>query len=141
MIAELEIKSEEKPAAAENAHLIGKFIGNATGATLIVVGSVHGNEAGGAIALRKVTRLLQILREKLRGRVYFLAGNTRTLAKGVRFVDADLNRHWSAAIRASFTSRAWTKCSSGSTTLLQSFATRAFRFIFKSESTKTPEQL
>ncbi len=27
-------------------------------------------------------------------RVYLLAGNTRALPKGVRFIDSDLNRHW-----------------------------------------------
>lgn len=96
MIAESEIKLEEKPAAVRNAHLIGKFEGDSNGATLVVVGSIHGNEAGGAAALRKVTRSIQILCEKLRGRVYFLAGNTRALAEGVRFIDADLNRHWTA---------------------------------------------
>lgn len=78
----------------EGSHLIGEFIGDASGATLIVVGSLHGNEKGGAIALRKISRELEALREKLRGKVYFLAGNTRALQQGVRFVDADLNRHW-----------------------------------------------
>ncbi len=80
----------------EGEHLIGEFNGDAGGATLIVVGSLHGNERGGAIALRKVSRELQTLREKLRGRVYLLAGNTRALKRGVRFVGADLNRHWTS---------------------------------------------
>ncbi|HSK74390.1 MAG TPA: succinylglutamate desuccinylase/aspartoacylase family protein [Pyrinomonadaceae bacterium] len=78
----------------EESHLIGEFIGDASGATLIVVGSLHGNEKGGAIALRKISREMENLREKLRGRVYFLAGNTRALQRGVRFIDSDLNRHW-----------------------------------------------
>ncbi len=80
----------------EGEHLIGKFIGDADGATLIVVGSVHGNEAGGATALRKISQKLENLRGKLRGRVYLIAGNTRALARGVRFIDSDLNRHWTA---------------------------------------------
>src|SRR5688572_18686183 len=80
----------------EGEHLIGEFIGDASGATLIVVGSLHGNEPGGATALRKVSREMENLREKLRGRVYLLAGNTRALTRGVRFVDADLNRHWTS---------------------------------------------
>ena len=80
----------------EGEHLIGEFIGDAGGATLIVVGSVHGNERGGAIALRKVSHELENLCAKLRGRVYLLAGNTRALTRGVRFVGADLNRHWTS---------------------------------------------
>lgn len=78
----------------EDKHLIGEFIGDADGATLLVVGSVHGNEPGGAAALRKVSGELENRHEKVRGRVYFLAGNTRALARGVRFIDADLNRYW-----------------------------------------------
>ncbi len=86
------------PAAetAEGEHLIGEFIGDAAGATLIVVGSVHGNEAGGTIALRKISQKLENLRGNLRGRVYLIAGNTRALLRGVRFIDSDLNRHWTA---------------------------------------------
>ncbi|HVE58095.1 MAG TPA: succinylglutamate desuccinylase/aspartoacylase family protein [Pyrinomonadaceae bacterium] len=76
-------------------HLIGEFVGDARGATLIVFGSVHGNEAGGALALQKISGILPAFAPKLRGRVYFLAGNTRAIAKGVRFIDSDLNRHWS----------------------------------------------
>lgn len=79
---------------SEGEHLIGKFVSEPTGATLVVIGSVHGNEPGGAIALRNISRQFESLRGKLRGRVYFLAGNTRALQRGVRFIGADLNRHW-----------------------------------------------
>lgn len=75
-------------------HLIGEFVGDAAGATLIVFGSVHGNEAAGALALQKIAKVLPEFKAKLRGRVYFLAGNTRAIEKGVRFIDSDLNRHW-----------------------------------------------
>jgi hypothetical protein len=78
----------------EGVHLIGKFAGDLQGPTLIAVGSVHGNEPSGAHALRRVSQKLEALREKLRGRVYLLAGNTRGLARNVRFIDSDLNRHW-----------------------------------------------
>jgi predicted deacylase len=56
----------------EGEHIIGEFIENAGGATLIVVGSIHGNERGGSVALRKVSHNLKSLREKLRGRIYLL---------------------------------------------------------------------
>jgi len=75
-------------------HLIGEFVGDASGAALIVFGSVHGNEAAGALALQKIAKVLPAFQPKLRGRVYFLAGNTRAIAKSVRFIDSDLNRHW-----------------------------------------------
>lgn len=75
-------------------HLIDAFIGNPSGPTLIVVGSLHGNEAGGLTALSNVSKQLDRLNGKLKGRVYFIAGNTRALSEGVRFIDTDLNRLW-----------------------------------------------
>ena len=75
-------------------HFIGKFVGNADGPTLVAVGSIHGNEPSGRLALEKVAPRLESLKEKLRGRVYLLAGNLRAFDQSVRFVDADLNRHW-----------------------------------------------
>jgi predicted deacylase len=86
--------AERRVSITEGEHLIGEFAGNAAGATLIVFGSIHGNEAGGALALQKAAKVLPEISSKLRGRVYFLAGNTRAMAKGVRYIDADLNRHW-----------------------------------------------
>lgn len=78
----------------EGKHLLGKFIGNAQGKTLIVFGGIHGNEASGVKALKRVLLKLKVLENKLFGRIYFLAGNTRALQKSVRFIDSDLNRHW-----------------------------------------------
>lgn len=75
-------------------HLIGEFVGDETGATLIVFGSVHGNESAGALALQKISKILPAFAHVLRGRVFFLAGNTRAMEKGIRFIDSDLNRHW-----------------------------------------------
>jgi predicted deacylase len=76
-------------------HVIASFIGDDAGPTLIVFGSLHGNEAAGAEALKRVAGEIKERGTQLKGRVYFLAGNTRALAAGVRFIDADLNRHWS----------------------------------------------
>ena len=75
-------------------HCIGAFVGKSSGPTLIVIGSLHGNEPGGAIALSRLSPDLEELQDKFRGRVYFLAGNTRAFSKRVRFIDADLNRSW-----------------------------------------------
>jgi len=81
---------------SEGDHMIASFVGDPAGPTLIAVGSLHGNEPGGAAALRRVARHLERLAHRLKGRVYFLAGNTRALAAGVRFIDHDLNRAWTA---------------------------------------------
>ena len=78
----------------EGDHMIGAFIGKASGPTLIVVGSLHGNEPGGAMALGNLTPKIAKISNLLKGRVYFLSGNTRALGKCVRFIDGDLNRHW-----------------------------------------------
>ena len=84
----------EGPEPHAGDHLIGAFVGNPSGPTLIVVGGLHGNEPGGAIALSRLSPELTQIENKLRGRVYFLTGNTRALSSGVRFIDTDLNRSW-----------------------------------------------
>jgi len=78
----------------ECSHLIGAFVGDSDGPTLIAVGSLHGNEPAGALALEEVALRLDDIEEKLRGRVFFVAGNMRALEKHVRFIDDDLNRAW-----------------------------------------------
>ena len=84
----------EVPGLRAGEHLISAFVGKPSGPTLIVIGSLHGNEPAGVIALSRLSWDLEDLEDKLKGRVYFLAGNTRALAEKVRFVDADLNRNW-----------------------------------------------
>jgi succinylglutamate desuccinylase len=74
--------------------LIGEFVGNADGPTLIAVGSIHGNEPSGRAALERVRKRLRPMRSKLLGRVYLVTGNVDALSKGVRFQAYDLNRGW-----------------------------------------------
>jgi|CXWL01.1.fsa_nt_gi succinylglutamate desuccinylase len=89
------VKSEVVlPVISEGDHVIGAFVGRSDGPTLIVVGSLHGNEPAGSNALRGMVPKISRLNDKLDGRVYFLIGNTRALPLGSRFIDADLNRHW-----------------------------------------------
>lgn len=90
-------KFEKRPNVASGEHLIGRFEGDANGPTLIAFGSLHGNEAAGALALERVAARLENFDLALRGRIYLLAGNTRALQRKVRFIDSDLNRHWTAA--------------------------------------------
>lgn len=75
-------------------HIIGAYIGRRSGPTVIAIGSVHGNEPAGAVALIRVAAWLDERRPEIKGRIYLLVGNTRAIARRVRFVDADLNRHW-----------------------------------------------
>ncbi len=89
------IKAVSRPTeVVEGDHMIGAFIGKASGPTLIVVGGLHGNEPGGAMALANLSPKIAEISDLLKGRVYFLSGNTRALSKCVRFINADLNRHW-----------------------------------------------
>jgi succinylglutamate desuccinylase len=62
---------------------------------LVAVGSIHGNEPAGAEALKTVVDRLS--RESLLERGDFLAvvGNVEALEARERFIDEDLNRHWS----------------------------------------------
>jgi len=79
---------------AEGEHLVGEFVGDENGTSLVVFGSVHGNEKSGVIAMREIAPKLKQIEARLNGRVYFLAGNTRAINANVRFIDHDLNRHW-----------------------------------------------
>src|SRR5688500_14472770 len=82
------------PRGVEGDHVIAAFGVRSKGPTLIAIGSLHGNEPAGAVALERVAERLELISDRLKGRVYLLAGNTRALKMGVRFIDADLNRHW-----------------------------------------------
>ncbi len=81
---------------AGDEHLLGVFVGEKSGPSLIVTGSVHGNETSGTTAIKRILPKLGTIQDRLKGRVYLLAGNTRALRQGSRFIDSDLNRHWTA---------------------------------------------
>lgn len=97
MQAQIAESTENAALPVVGEHLIGKFCGDEQGPTLIVFGGVHGNEAAGVKALRIIAEHLRPLERSLKGRVYFLLGNSRAFPNGVRFVDSDLNRHWTPA--------------------------------------------
>lgn len=73
--------------------LIGD-VGPATGPTVVLIGSMHGNEPTGAVAIHQVMEELALSRVNLRGRVLGLLGNMEALAKNQRQVNQDLNRIW-----------------------------------------------
>lgn len=75
--------------------VIGELRGPQEGATLLVSGSLHGNEPAGALALDRVFNRLEAAGlTKVRGRMVGLLGNRQALAKGRRFLQHDLNRFW-----------------------------------------------
>ncbi|MBK8812623.1 MAG: succinylglutamate desuccinylase/aspartoacylase family protein [Acidobacteria bacterium] len=84
----------DKPEVLPGGHLLFEYCGDESGPTLIVFGSVHGNEAGGVRAIGRACAKLRPIVSKLRGRVVLLAGNTRAYRQGIRFIDSDLNRHF-----------------------------------------------
>ncbi len=94
-------------------HLLGAFIGDPKGPTLIAIGGIHGNEPSGVEALRAVADDLAAMADRLRGRVFLLAGNTRALERRVRFNDRDLNRSWTRDNMSSTGARTFSRLSEG----------------------------
>lgn len=66
--------------------------GKAKGPILLFVGSMHGNEPAGSIALQKVAESLPS--KKLKGRALGIVGNLKALIQKKRFIQEDLNRIW-----------------------------------------------
>lgn len=88
---------ESSPSTAElPPREIGVLGSGSMGPTLIALGSVHGNEPAGYLALRRVVEVLEAEHIPLQGEFVALVGNRHAAAMGVRFVDEDLNRAWSA---------------------------------------------
>jgi Succinylglutamate desuccinylase / Aspartoacylase family len=85
-----------KPPAKPGDHLIASVRSSLPGPTLLILGGIHGNEPAGVLAADRALPRIQERRAYLRGEVVLLRGNTRALARKVRYIDADLNRQWTA---------------------------------------------
>ncbi len=93
-------------APASNQHMalervIGRYTGPEKGPLMLCFGGIHGNEPAGVQALEIVFQMLEREPEVnpgfvYRGRLLGLRGNLQALEKGVRYVDRDLNRLWTA---------------------------------------------
>ena len=83
-------------ASRDSARHIGSLHGDRPGPTLLVVAGIHGNEPAGLTAAQRVLIQLERRQKNLRGDFVCLAGNVRALGVGVRYLDRDLNRGWSA---------------------------------------------
>lgn len=73
---------------------IGRYGGLRSGPLVIFIGGIHGNEPAGVFALRNVMKALNEKNPRFEGEVIALAGNTRALNNGLRYLDRDLNRAW-----------------------------------------------
>lgn len=77
--------------------IIGRHNGPQRGPLLIALGSMHGNEPAGVLALEELFRMLAQEPEHnptfaYRGRLLGLRGNIGAIADGKRFLEKDLNR-------------------------------------------------
>jgi succinylglutamate desuccinylase len=79
----------------QSPRVLARFSG-APGPTLIVLGGLHGNEPSGVAAQHRVAAALAPGTIPLRGDLILVVGNVGALELGVRFVDHDLNRGWTA---------------------------------------------
>lgn len=83
-----------KPSAVPRRRIIGELIGARPGPLIIAVGTIHGNEPAGSLALERFFRDAEALAPKLSGRVLGLLGNRAALEADERYIDTDLNRAW-----------------------------------------------
>lgn len=77
--------------------VIGRLPGPEPGPSLVVVAAIHGNEPAGLVATGRVLSALPEMALEIRGDVTFLAGNRGAVDAGLRFLDRDLNRGWTAS--------------------------------------------
>jgi predicted deacylase len=80
---------------------IDRFICNYKGdpdqALVIFICGIHGNEPMSIYAMQQVHAEIEASEIKINGSLIALAGNTRALKLGERFIDYDLNRVWTSA--------------------------------------------
>jgi hypothetical protein len=89
----IEIHSEALGRRTQIDRVIGVY-GAGDGPTVVVIAGIHGNEPAGVFALLDVLDQLRRETPRFRGKLIGLAGNLAALSRGVRYVDADLNRLW-----------------------------------------------
>lgn len=75
---------------------LGRLAGTPSGPLMIVLAGIHGNEPAGVIAAQRVIEALKSRGTPLCGTLSVLVGNRDALRRGRRFLQRDLNRHWTA---------------------------------------------
>jgi succinylglutamate desuccinylase len=84
----------------ETQRIIADYTMQQSGALIIAIGALHGNEPAGVEAIRKVQVMLENEPRvnpdfRFRGRFVGLIGNLQAYQLGKRFIHQDLNRMWS----------------------------------------------
>ncbi|HET6613792.1 MAG TPA: succinylglutamate desuccinylase/aspartoacylase family protein [Kofleriaceae bacterium] len=81
----------------EHGRVLWRYGGAEPGPTVILTGSLHGNEPAGVVVLARIGAALEAHAPRCAGRVVAVAGNLPALEARVRYIDRDLNRRWTAA--------------------------------------------
>jgi succinylglutamate desuccinylase len=84
-----------------NPRIIGERSGSRRGPLLIVLAQIHGNEPAGYLALQHVFKAIdEEYWDKphfdYKGKIVGIRGNMTAAEKGMRYIDHDLNRMWTA---------------------------------------------
>jgi len=91
----------KKEDRVQTARIIDSYQGKEKGPLLFVLGSIHGNEPAGTLALQQLFSMLRAEPQKnpdfsFRGRLIGIRGNLRAIKKNQRFINKDLNRQWTS---------------------------------------------
>lgn len=97
-------KNNIEASSLPSERIIGKYIGESGGPTVICIAGLHGNEPAGVLALERVFSRLEECRPSFRGELVGIAGNIQALRKGARFIQEDLNRMWQPDVIAGLSS-------------------------------------
>lgn len=94
--------SQRLPSEYRSERVLAAYHSERPGPAFLAVGSLHGNEPAGRLAIERVATQLLAAREQegfglLCGDFLGLAGNLSALEMRMRYVDSDLNRGWSSA--------------------------------------------
>lgn len=90
----LDLASEAERLVAERGRVLWRYGESEPGPTVILTGSLHGNEPAGVVALAKVGQALEKRAPRCCGRIIAVAGNLPAIESRVRYIDRDLNRRW-----------------------------------------------
>jgi len=91
--------NSKKDNSVEVARIIDSYQGKEKGPLLFVMGSIHGNEPAGTLALEELFSMLKKEPQKnpdfsFRGKLIGIRGNLRAIKNNQRFIKKDLNRQW-----------------------------------------------
>lgn len=78
--------------------IIGEIKGAQSGATVIALAGIHGNEPTGIKAIEHVLEKIKGLENQFKGTFIGIRGNLEALSVGERFIDEDMNRIWFTSI-------------------------------------------